>query len=292
MNYSVMHTTTYQYFEPVSLCHNIVRLVPRNTPGQSVKHVVVDIDPLPAVLREYEDFFGNKIIYFTVEQEHKHLRVKVSSEIEKNRSGSLNFNLYGLPGWEETRRELLKPKPEYFDARQYLAETKMTQSDPRITAYASVSFAPGRSLFEASGDLMQRIYRDFSFQTGFTTIATPLSVVMQERKGVCQDFAHLAVACLRSMGLPARYVSGYIETKPPPGQEKLIGADASHAWFSVFIPHMGWMDFDPTNNQLPADKHITIGWGRDYTDVAPLNGIILGRGPHQLSVAVDVRSIP
>lgn len=291
MNYRVIHNTTYDYFEPVSLCHNIVRLLPRNTDEQTLKQVVVNIDPLPTILNEYEDFFGNKIIYFTIEQEHKRLSVTVTSEIKKISPPVPTFNHYSDLTWQEVKRELLKPKPEYFEARQYIMETKMTTIDAAITAYAAISFYSGRSMFEASRELMQRIYKDFSFQKGFTTIATPLSVVMKERKGVCQDFAHLAVACLRSMGLPARYISGYIETVAPPGQKKLIGVDASHAWFSVFIPFVGWLDFDPTNNQMPSDHHLTVGWGRDYTDVAPLNGIILSSGPHRLSVSVDVRRI-
>lgn len=291
MNYRVIHNTTYHYFEPVSLCHNIVRLLPRNTSEQILEKLVVNIDPLPTVLCEYEDFFGNKIIYFTIEQEHKMLSVTVTSEIEKTISPIPDIHFYSNLSWEEVKQELLNRKPEYFDARQYILETKMTTIDSAITAYASISFYKGRSMFEASKELMQRIYKDFSFQRGFTTIATPLSVVMKERKGVCQDFAHLAVACVRSMGLPARYVSGYIETVPPPGQKKLVGVDASHAWFSVFIPLVGWVDFDPTNNQIPSDHHITLGWGRDYTDVAPLNGIILSSGPHRLSVSVDVRRI-
>lgn len=291
MNYRIIHNTTYHYFEPVSLCHNIVRLLPRNTGEQTLEKLVVDINPLPTVLNEYEDFFGNKILYFTIEQEHKMLSVTVTSEIKKINSPIPAFSLDGHLSWEEVKRELRNRKPEYFDARQYILETKMTTIDAAIIAYASVSFYSGRSMFEASKELMQRIYQDFSFQRGFTTIATPLSVVMKERKGVCQDFAHLAVACVRSMGLPARYVSGYIETVAPPGQQKLVGVDASHAWFSIFIPLVGWVDFDPTNNQIPSDHHITLGWGRDYTDVAPLNGIILSSGPHHLSVSVDVRRV-
>ncbi len=165
----------------------------------------------------------------------------------------------------------------------------MTAWDEGIVKYAAESFTPGRSVFEATEELTRRIYQDFEYKPGHTTIATPLYVVMQERKGVCQDFAHLAIACLRSVGLPARYVSGYIETFSPEGVEKLIGVDASHAWFSVYIPDMGWIDFDPTNNCLVSDQHITIGWGRDYADIAPLEGIILSSGSHELTVSVDVR---
>ena len=165
----------------------------------------------------------------------------------------------------------------------------MTASNEEILQYALQSFHPGRSVFEATEDLTQRIFNDFEYKPGHTTISTPLASVMKERKGVCQDFAHLAIACLRSVGLPARYVSGYIETVSPEGVEKLIGVDASHAWFSVYIPEMGWTDFDPTNNCLVSDQHITIGWGRDYADIAPLEGIILSSGSHELTVSVDVK---
>ena len=291
MNYKVTHTTTYTYSETVSFCHNIVRLVPRNTDKQTLKNVFVNIDPQPKILSEYEDFFGNKIVYFTIEQDHKKLSVQVVSDIEKKSANNLEFDLYTNTSWEEVQQQILQSKPEYIDARQYCYATRMTTADVAIAAYAAQSYMPGRSMFEATKDLMHRIFFDFKFQSGFTTIATPLSVVMKERKGVCQDFAHLAIACIRSMGLPARYVSGYIETIPPQGIEKLVGVDASHAWFAVFIPHVGWIDFDPTNNQIPGNQHITIGWGRDYADVAPLNGVVLSSGPHKLAVSVDVRRL-
>ena len=158
-----------------------------------------------------------------------------------------------------------------------------------IKAYAKVSFKGKRSLYEASFELMQRIFTDFDFVSGFTSIATPLNMVMKEKKGVCQDFAQIAIACLRSVGLPARYVSGYIETLPPPGKEKLIGSDASHAWFSVYIPKFGWIDFDPTNNQIPKNQHITVSYGRDYYDVAPLKGVIYSNGENKMKVSVDIR---
>jgi transglutaminase-like putative cysteine protease len=291
MNYKVIHTTTYNYSETVSFCHNIARLIPRNTDKQILKNVKVSIDPLPTILKEYEDFFGNKMVYFTIEQDHKKLTVKVVSEIEKQSVDSLEFGLYSNTSWEEVQQQIQQTKPEYIDARQYRYETRMTTANGPIATYASQSFLPGRSMLEATKDLMHRIYFDFKFQSGFTTIATPLSVVMKERKGVCQDFAHLAIACIRSMGLPARYVSGYIETIPPAGVEKLVGVDASHAWFAVFIPHVGWLDFDPTNNQIPGNQHITIGWGRDYSDIAPLNGVILSSGTHKMTVSVDVRRL-
>lgn len=180
---------------------------------------------------------------------------------------------------------------ENLEIRQYIFETSMTLWEEQIMQYALRSFIPDRPVFKATLDLTQRIYRDFEYKPGHTTVATPLGELMKERKGVCQDFAHLAIACLRSIGIPARYVSGYIETLSPAGTEKLIGVDASHAWFSVYIPEIGWTDFDPTNNCLVSDQHITIGWGRDYADIAPLEGIILSSGSHELTVSVDVKRI-
>ena len=269
--YNITHRTTYTYFEPVSVCHNVLRLAPRDTDRQVCTRVAVRISPEPDTVREYEDFFGNKVIYFSIEKEHARLMVDVQSEVD----------IVGVVDgiWDSG------------EIRQFIFETPMTEWDEEISRYARVSFQPGRSVLEAAGDLMRRIYTDFEFTPGFTTISTPVAEVMRERKGVCQDYAHLAIACIRSVGLPARYVSGYIETVSPVGAEKLIGADASHAWFSVYDPAMGWMDFDPTNNMIPGDQHITIGWGRDYADIAPMKGIILSSGSHGLKVSVDVKRL-
>ncbi len=291
MNYRIIHKTEYKYHEKVSLCHNIARLTPRSTDKQFCKKTTVKIEPEPDVLNEYEDFFGNKVVYFAIQKPHEKLTVTVTSDIQKNSPGIIEMKLYGNTPWEEVLKQIKEPKPDHFDARQYALESPMISPIPEISLYASQSFYPGRPIFEATQDLMQRIFRDFKFVSGFTTIATPLSTVIAERKGVCQDFAHLAIACVRSVGLPARYISGYIETIPPPGKEKLTGVDASHAWFSVFIPNVGWTDFDPTNNQLPGDQYITNGWGRDYSDITPLKGVILSSGDHELSVSVDVRRV-
>jgi len=291
MLYKVIHKTLYTYSGPVSLCHNIARLVPRATGRQLCRSSRILIDPYPDVLTEYEDFFGNKVMYFAIQREHSDLRVTVLSEIEKSVKHAPEISLYGNTPWEEVRQQLSAQGHTHIDALQYIPETSMTTITPEVAAYAQQSFTPGRSFYAAAHELMQRIHRDFRFQPGFTTIATPLSELMKERRGVCQDFAHLAIACVRSAGLPARYISGYLETLPPPGVEKLSGVDASHAWFAVFIPDMGWAEFDPTNNQVPADQHITIGWGRDYADIAPLKGVILSSGTHRLAVSVDVRRI-
>ena len=162
---------------------------------------------------------------------------------------------------------------------------------PAFREYAEPSFLPGRPLLEAVADLNERIYREFKYDPHFTTVATPLDEVLSERRGVCQDFAHLAIACLRSLGLAARYVSGYILTVPPPGRPRLVGADASHAWLSVFVPGLGWADFDPTNDLLPDLQHVTLAWGRDFSDISPLRGVILGGGEQKIDVRVTVEPI-
>lgn len=289
MQYQITHTTEYAYRQSVSLCHNIAKLVLRNTANQVCTNTVVQIFPVPDVINEYEDFFGNKVMYFSIQQEHRHLRVTVTSQIDKKNTRNPALDLFTDISWEDCTAALLQPGDNHFDARQYINKTEITTATAEIYTYALQSFTPGRSMFEASQNLMQRIFHDFEFKSGFTTVATPLHEVMKQRKGVCQDFAHLAIACIRSMGLPAKYISGYIETLAPAGKEKLAGVDASHAWFAVYIPQMGWVDFDPTNNVIPADQHITIGWGRDYSDIAPLKGVILSSGQHHLKVSVDVR---
>lgn len=289
MKYTIQHKTSYTYLEPVSLCHNIARLVPRNTNEQICRNTTIDIEPKPDRINEYEDFFGNKVIYFSIEKEHWELTVNVTSEVERLPMGQLGMHVFRNASLEEVKQRILNLKEEAMDIKQYIFETSMTASNDDISKFALQSFQAGKSVFEAAEDLTRRIYKEFEYKPGHTIITTPLAQVMKDRKGVCQDFAHLAISCLRSMGLPARYVSGYIETVSPAGSEKLIGTDASHAWFSIYIPGMGWTDFDPTNNCIVSDQHITIGWGRDYADIAPLEGIILSSGSHELTVSVDVK---
>lgn len=291
MIYHIIHTTEYKYHQGVSLCHNIARLLPRNTESQTLQKSVVKINPLPNVMEAYEDFFGNNVLYFAVQEEHSSLKVTVLSHIEKKPGKALSPGLYQHTPWEQVVSDIHARDGHFFDAKQFTGPTAMTDASPDVFDYATVSFLPGRSFQDASMDLVRRIHHDFEFKPGFSSIATPLQEVMAQRKGVCQDFAHLGIACIRAMGLPARYVSGYIETLPPDGKEKLAGVDASHAWFSIFIPDTGWVDLDPTNNMLVGDQHITVGWGRDYADVPPLKGVILSAGPHRLDVSVDVRRI-
>jgi len=291
LEYQITHITEYEYFQPIAICHNIAKLLVRNTSDQQSIKTNINISPEPDRISEYVDFFGNKVLYFAIQQEHKKLTVSIQSIIEKTISSPIQVTIYSDLAWNEIPALLLDVTPEHITAKQFISETDYTKTSSEIHEYALKSFINGRSFFESTKELMQRIYTDFEFKPGSTNVTTPLIEVMKERKGVCQDFAHLAIACVRSVGLPARYVSGYIETAAPEGKEKLFGVDASHAWFSIYIPNTGWIDFDPTNNIIPSQQHITIGWGRDYADITPLKGVIVSSGKHKLSVSVDVRRI-
>lgn len=288
MNYKIVHKTEYSYSDSVNLCYNEARLTPRNFAHQHCSESQFIVDPKPgAGFRERQDFFGNTVYYFTIQQPHRELSVTVTSRVQvRGRERQLDFaeNL----AWEEVRQRLQTDMdPEILELRQYVLDSPMIPRMPELRTYAEKSFVKERPLLEAVEELTDRLYTDFTYDPNFTTIATPLTDVIHHRRGVCQDFAHLCIGCLRTLGLAARYVSGYIETDPPPDQEPLAGADASHAWFSVYLPQLGWVDFDPTNNQIPTDQHITIAWGRDYSDVTPLKGVVFGSGTHDLSVSVD-----
>ncbi len=289
MKYRIVHKTHYQYSKPVSLCYNIAHLRPRDYYRQNCYQHSINVDPIPTQVCEQNDFFGNHRAYFCVQKPHSSLTVTAVSEVEVLASGSLLDDAYPMP-WEEVAKSIQGSRnPADIEASQYQLESPFVSMSKEMADYAKVSFKPARPVLEAVHDLMGRIHHDFQYDPHFTTIATPLSEVMKHRRGVCQDFAHFAIGCLISMGIPARYVSGYLETKPPPGKKKLLGADASHAWFSVYVPNQGWVDFDPTNNQVPMDQHIITAWGRDYGDVTPLKGIIFGGGSkHELDVEVDV----
>ena len=307
MKYRITHTTFYHYSQPVGLCQNEARLQPRIFWRQQCHNSRFDIKPTPMDFSERIDFFGNRVAYFAIQQPHTQLIVTAISEVTIFPRQN-NLDLLNQMTWEQVR-SLLQESPllgqsqsqlgqsqiqnqdqtlEVLDARQYVLDSPMVIVTPELADYAQSSFLPNRALVDVVHDLMQRIYKDFTYDPAFTTIATPLSEVLSFRRGVCQDFAHLAIGCLRAYGIAARYISGYVETLPEPGKPRLVGADASHAWFSVYIPSTGWLDFDPTNNTVPLDQHITLAWGRDYADVTPLKGIAFGGGQHTLSVSVDV----
>lgn len=296
MKYRITHTTTYNYSQAVGLCQNEARLQPRDFWRQHCETSYFKINPEPMDYRELVDFFGNRLAYFAIQDPHKQLVVTAISEVSLFPGQQQVVPLVRI-SWEEVRelfqnifsQTLNRQQMQVLlDAKQYVLDSPMIVTTGVLAAYAKPSFQPGRSLIDTVMDLMQRIYHEFTYDPTFTTIATPLSEVLEHRRGVCQDFAHLAIACLRSYGIPARYVSGYMETVPAPGKQRLVGADASHAWFSVYVPEIGWLDFDPTNNKMPFDQHITLAWGRDYADVTPLKGIAFGGGQHSLSVSVDV----
>jgi transglutaminase-like putative cysteine protease len=285
--YRIHHETRYRYSKPVSLCHNEAHLLPRETPHQHVLQSKLHIEPKPAVCLTREDFFGNAVTYLALQESHDMLVVTAVSQVEVTPVPAPDLG-HSLP-WEEVREHLKSDlREEALEARQFLLDSPFVSADEPLHRYAVPSFPSGRPILEAVCDLTRRIHADFVYDPEFTTLATPLAEVLAHRRGVCQDFAHLAIGCLRSLGLAARYVSGYLETIPPPGQPRTIGADASHAWFSVYVPGHGWIDFDPTNDQIPLGQHITTAWGRDYTDITPLKGVIFGGATHALSVAVDV----
>lgn len=307
MKYRITHTTHYHYSQSVGLCQNEARLQPRNFWRQHCDNSRFDINPAPMDFSERIDFFGNRVTYFAIQQPHTQLIVTAISDVTIFPRQN-NLDLFNQMTWEQVRNLLQETSSqgqtqsqqghiqeqnqeqslEILEARQYVLDSPMVTITQELADYAQKSFLPNHALVDVVHDLMKRIYKDFTYDPTFTTIATPLSEVLSFRRGVCQDFAHLAIACLRAYGIAARYISGYVETVPEPGKQRLVGADASHAWFSVYIPDTGWLDFDPTNNTVPLDQHITLAWGRDYSDVTPLKGIAFGGGQHTLSVSVDV----
>lgn len=292
MKFRISHLTRYTYAEPVSLCHSLLHLKPsRHGPkGQHCLASQLRIDPWPSVNREHEDFFGNRVNYFSIQQSHAALEVTAISEVEVM-APQLPDPARTRP-WEVARERLHETKdPAMVAARIFALPSPLVPPEPAATAYAAQSFTPGRPILDAARELMGRIFAEFEYDPHFTTVATPVAEVMEHRRGVCQDFAHVAIAGLRGLGLAARYVSGYLETLPPPGQPKLRGSDASHAWFSVLAPDLGWVDFDPTNDQTLGEQHITTAVGRDFQDVTPMRGIFYGGGAHDLLVAVDVDRI-
>lgn len=291
MKYRVTHTTRYVYEARVGHCYNEARLLPRELPHQQVRTAGLTIDPVPEDRRQRVDYFGNQATYFSILTPHDTLVVTASSEVEVVPVPPPD-PLFASQSWEAVIEHLRQDlSDENLDAFQYCLNSPSIKIDGRLRAYALPSFSSGRVLIEAVEDLMGRIFKEFTYDPEFSDLATPLEEVLKHRSGVCQDFAHLAIGCLRSLGLAARYVSGYIETLPPPGKERLVGADASHAWFSVYLPGAGWIDFDPTNNQLPGEQHVTVAWGRDYGDVTPLKGVVYGGGDHELTVSVDVERL-
>ena len=287
MTYRVTHTTTYRYGKVVSLCHNLVHLTPRTFARQTCLFSQLQMTPAPKLHVEQIDFFGNRATYFMVEEPHEQLTLTAVSETEVLPFAAPDSAV--TPPWESVRAFLEQDRsPQGLEACQFVYDSPYVKASPELAGYAAPSFPAGRPLLEAARDLTRRIHQDFRYDPRATTVATPLHEVLELRHGVCQDFAHLQIGCLRALGLSARYVSGYLRTYPPPGQERLVGVDASHAWLSVYCPGLGWVDLDPTNDLIPSDGHLLLAWGRDYDDVSPVKGVNLGGGRHSVTVGVDV----
>jgi transglutaminase-like putative cysteine protease len=282
--YQITHRTSYVYSSEVTVSQHIARLRPRTFPGQTCLAHELEILPAPSQTTTHKDYFGNTTHFFTIAGAHRELTVTSRSTVE------VIARDWPQPGKTPAWETLIQPPDASLplEAYEYIFPSVYIPHLTALADYARPSFIPGRPLLDAAADLMRRIFTEFTFDPTATTVATPLETVLQKRRGVCQDFAHLQIGCLRSLGLPARYVSGYLETAPPPGETKLVGADASHAWLQLYVPGFSWVDLDPTNNILSGARHITVAWGRDFDDVSPIRGVIGGGGKHSLSVAVDV----
>ena len=288
--YQIFHDTHYHYDSPVSLAQQLAHLWPRACDWQRCTAQALLISPDPTTRRDELDVFGNPLTRLAFERPHDELLVNAELTVEVLARPTLDFNL--SPAWEETRNALTYSSqplsPQLLEACRYRFESPYVHLKRNFVEFSESCFPPGRPLLLGVQALMEKIFSEFTFDAEATQVATPLVEVLERRRGVCQDFAHLMLACVRSRGLAARYISGYLLTQPPPGQPRMIGADASHAWVSVFCPVLGWVDFDPTNNVQPALEHITLAWGRDFSDVSPLRGVILGGGSHDPEVRVTV----
>ena len=288
MKFRIRHTTEYKYQELVSVCHNRLCLAPISIPEQTSLAFEIKIIPTPDEVVNRIDFFGNNLIFFSTYKEHDHLQILSTSQVILQGKANAGKAGNAMIRWQDVKKFLSTDIQTSYEVMEYALPSQHIPVSEAIRTYAADCFQDGTSLWTACNQVMRKIYNSIEFKPGFTTVNTPVEYVLKARKGVCQDFAHLMIACFRNMGLPARYVSGYIETIPAPGREKLKGSDASHAWVSVYFPTIGWVEFDPTNNLLPTDKHIIIAFGRDYQDVAPIKGIIFNSGSQVLDVKVDV----
>jgi transglutaminase-like putative cysteine protease len=280
------HVTRYWYSGPVSMCHTEVHLQPRPRKNQTILEYALEVSPTPDSLLSREDYFGNQVTFFSLAEPHRELIItsKCLASLDALAAPALELS----PAWEQVREEAAKrDTPETFEVGQFVFESPSIRLGAPFAQYATASFTPGRPFLSAVADLSSRIFTEFHYDRRATTIGTPVEDVLESRRGVCQDFAHLMIACLRSLKLPARYVSGYLRT----GGD-FVGKGASHAWVSAWCPVFGWQDFDPTNNVMPRGDHFTVAWGRDYSDVTPVKGVALGGGEQVISVSVDVSPQP
>jgi transglutaminase-like putative cysteine protease len=288
--YEVSHRTRYRYSEPTSISHHVLHLAPRPCEHQRCERSVLEVTPEPTSSLDDVDYFGNPVTHLTVQESHTELSFHSRSLVEV--TGAKPPWPNATTPWEQAVQHLTADRSAHgLAVLEFTFGSPYTRTSSDLAAYAAPSFAPGRPLLDAARDLTTRIHRDFVYEPGATSVSTPVDQVFALRRGVCQDFAHLQIAALRALGLAARYVSGYLVTHPRKGTEKLRGADASHAWLSVWLPDHGWHDLDPTNDVVPSDEHVTVAWGRDYGDVSPIVGVILGGGEHRIDVAVDVEPV-
>lgn len=291
LRYHILHDTAYHYDQPVGESRQLVRLTPRALPWQRVLAHRIEIQPEPSRIDEFIDGLGNPVCSLHLEADHDQLLIRAESWIELLPRGTLATT--DSPAWEEVRETLAyraerRFTPETLEATRFKFESTHVRVKREFAQYALQVFGPGRPLVDGVTALMSRIHQEFTFDPEATDVSTPVTEVFVKKRGVCQDFSHFMISCLRSIGLAARYVSGYLLTRPPPGKARLIGADATHAWISVYCPHHGWVDFDPTNDLQPNLEHLTVGWGRDFADVSPLRGVILGGGDHEPEISVTV----
>lgn len=287
MDYQITHVTTYESSEPVTVCHNQAWLTPRNCPSQTCRSHQIIITPEPSTFHQRQDAFGNTLTHFSFNEGYETLEVKALSDVSISaRTAPAPIE---SPPWEEVVLNLkTAANVESLEAFEFCFDSPRVRTGPELLDYAQPDFPEGRPIVEAVAALNSRIHAEFEHDPKATTVTTPATEVLARRRGVCQDFAHLQIGMLRSLGLAARYVSGYVRTHPPSGRPRLVGADASHAWVSVYCGPLGWIDVDPTNDSFPGVEHITVAWGRDYSDVSPLRGVYTGGGRHNLKVAVDV----
>jgi transglutaminase-like putative cysteine protease len=290
MMYEVSHRTAYRYDAPVTQSQHLLHLAPRKSDRQTVRHHSLLIEPAPTARTDFTDCFGNPASVLGISEEHSELVIHARSTVEIRKREPIDVE-QGTP-WEQILPLLNERRPRDksdLAAIDYAMPSPETRTARDVADYAKPSFPEGRPVLAAAWSLTSRIFTDFKFDRTATDVSTPVSKVLADRRGVCQDFAHLALACFRAMGVPARYMSGYLLTRPPPGKVKLQGADASHAWVSVWSPETGWVDFDPTNKVIPDEEHIAFAHGREYRDISPISGVLIGGSSHSVNVAVDVR---
>ncbi|MDB5372046.1 MAG: transglutaminase domain protein [Belnapia sp.] len=290
MIYRVRHTTRYAYGSTVDLASHLLHLLPRELPGQQVLAAEIIAEPAGSRRRDGFDHFGNHVTWLFVDVPHGVFEVTGDATVDVG---------FAVPppaaatlAWEAVADLARAGGPAAWQAAEFTFDSPMVRIEPAAGAYAASSFPAGRPVLEGLLELNLRIRREFTYRSGVTDLSTPVAEVLRRREGVCQDFSHLMISALRALGLPARYVSGYIRTYPPPGQPRRRGTDQSHAWVGAWLgPEHGWVGVDPTNGVVVRDEHLVVGWGRDYADVSPVSGVVLGGGDHRLTIAVDLEPI-